>query len=93
MRFSQDKIRDLASQVVAGLVSHPKVHLQEGEDALRVTIGSVILDDLREEDEIEREADALIAQHGSEIDRQDLDVEQLRRKFKQEIARRRGFVL
>ena len=93
MRFSQEKVKDLAAQIVSRLADHPKVHLQEGEEALRVVIGSVILDDLREEDDIEREADALIAQHAREIDRGDLDVEELRRKFKHEIARRRGFVL
>ena len=93
MRMSQDKVKDLARQVVAMLEAHPQVHLQESADAVRVTIGSVILDDLQEEDDIDAEVDELLRQHSSDIDSQDLDVESLRRKFRQEIARRRGFVL
>ena len=93
MRMSQDKVKDLANQIVKMLESHPMVHLQSGPDALRVAIGSVILDDLREEDAIDAETDDLLRQHSREIDSQDLDVDTLRKKFRQQIARRRGFVL
>jgi hypothetical protein len=58
-----------------------------------VIVGSVILDDLQEEDDIDREVDDLIRQHASDINAEDLDVEMLRRKFRLEIARRRGVVL
>lgn len=91
--MTQDKVKDLATQIVKMLESHPMVHLQAGPDPLRVAIGSVILDDLREEDSIDAEADDLLRQHAREIDSQDLDVETLRRKFRQQIARQRGFVL
>lgn len=93
MRFSQEKVKDLAAQIVQMLDEHPKVHLQASPEALRVTVGSVILDDLYEEDDIDREANDLLRQHGREIDAEDLDVEALRRKFRQQIARQRGFVL
>ena len=53
----------------------------------------MILDDLEEEHDIDREVDDLIRQHDREIQQEDLDVEALRQKFRREIARRRGFVL
>lgn len=93
MRMSQEKVKDLATQIVKMLESHPAVHLQSGPDAVRVVIGSVLLDDLREEDEIDAEADELLRQHSKEIDSQQLDVDTLRKKFRQQIARQRGFVL
>jgi hypothetical protein len=91
--MSQEKVKDLAGQVLEMLVAHPQVHLSAKPEAVRVAIGSVILDDLREEDAIDAEAEELLRQHASEIDGQQLDVELLRRKFRQQIARKRGFVL
>lgn len=93
MRMSPEKVKDLAASIVAMMRDHPGVSLQEEETALRVVVGGVILDDLEEEDDIDREVDALIRQHAGDIDRGDLDIEVLRRKFRSEIARRRGVVL
>ncbi len=93
MRMSQEKVKDLAAQIVKMLDEHPGVTLQEREEALRVAVGSVILDDLEEEDDIDREVDALLNEHAREIDSQSMDHETLRRKFRDEIARRRGFTL
>ena len=93
MRLSQDKIHDLAGQIFRMMRDHPDIHVQASEDAIRVAVGSVITDDLQWEDDIDRQVDELITRHGDSIESQDLDVEALRRKFKQEIARREGFVL
>ena len=93
MRLRQDKIHDLAGQIVALLRDHPQVSVLAGEDALRVAIGSVILDDLKEEEDIDREADALLAANAKQIAQGDLDTHALRMKFRQEIARQRGFIL
>ncbi len=93
MRMAPEKVKDLAASIVAMMRDHDGIHLNEDETALRVIVGSVILDDLLEEDDIDREVDDLIRQHASDIDAEDLDVETLRRKFRFEIARRRGVVL
>jgi hypothetical protein len=93
MRMAPEKIKDLAASIVSMMQQHEGIHLNEDETALRVIVGSVILDDLQEEDDIDREVDELIRQHSAEIDAGDLDVETLRRKFRSEIARRRGVVL
>jgi hypothetical protein len=91
--MSPEKVKDLSASIVAMMRDHGGVNLNEEEAALRVIVGGVILDDLEEEEDIDREVDALIRQHASDIDRGDLDVEVLRRKFRSEIARRRGVVL
>ena len=93
MRLRQDKIHDLADQIVSMLREHPKVHLQATEDALRVAIGSGILDNLNEEADIDREVDDLMDQHADQIEEADLDAHALRMKFKREIAKQRGFIL
>ena len=93
MRMSPHKIKDLAGQIVAMMADHEGIHLNQDETALKVVVGGVILDDLEEEDDIDREVDELIQQHASEIAQDDIDVDVLRRKFRSEIARRRGVVL
>jgi hypothetical protein len=93
MRMAPEKVKDLAASIVAMMLDHDGINLNEDETALRVIVGSVILDDLQEEDDIDREVDDLIRQHAADINAEDLDVETLRRKFRYEIARRRGVVL
>ena len=93
MRMSQEKVKDLAAQIVRMIEENPKVHLQERAEAVRVAVGSVILDDLAEEDEIDAEADALLQKHSADIDRESMDHEMLRKKFREQIARERGFTL
>jgi len=93
MRIRHDKIRDLSQQVLELLRDHRQIELLAPEDAIRVAVGGVILDDLEEEDEIDREVDALMLKHASDIESQDLDATSLRQKFKHEIAKRRGFTL
>jgi hypothetical protein len=58
-----------------------------------VEVGSAILDDLHEEDDIDRAVEVLLQEHSGEIDEGDLDVESLRQKFRRQIARQRGFIL
>lgn len=93
MRMSPEKVKDLASRIVEMLATQDGIELNEDPTALRVIVGSVILDDLQEEDDIDREVDALIQRHSADINQGDLDVEMLRRKFRSEIARRRGVIL
>jgi len=93
MRMSPEKVKDLAARIVAMLDEHEGIELKEDETALRVIVGGVILDDLEEEDDIDREVDELISKHASDINQGDLDVDMLRKKFRSEIARQRGVIL
>lgn len=93
MRLKQDKVHDLAHKIVDMLREHPEIHLESGEDALRIAIGSVILDDLEEEADIDREVDALLAQHSRQMQQADMDPHEMRTKFKRQIAKQRGFTL
>lgn len=93
MRMSPEKVKDLAARIVEMMAAHDKIHLNEDQTALKVVVGSVILDDLEEEDDIEREVDALLQKHARDIDQEDIDVEVLRKKFRTQIAKQRGVVL
>ncbi len=93
MRMRQEKIQDLASRVTELLRQNSQVVFLASESAVRVAIGSAIRDDLEEEDEINREVEELLNRHARQIENEDMDLSELRLKFKRQIARQRGFII
>jgi hypothetical protein len=93
MRMRQEKIQDLASRVTELLRQNSQVEFLASESAVRVAIGSAIRDDLEEEDEIDREVEELLNRHARQIENEDMDLRELRLKFKRQIARQRGFII
>jgi hypothetical protein len=91
MRFSQAKIQALAEKIVAMLEEDREARLLESEDQLRLAAASAIVADLQEEDEIDEEVDRVMEQYQRQIDNEAMDVSLLRRKIKQQIAKKRGF--
>ncbi len=93
VRLSPDKIRYLADRILLMIQENPKVHITSNIDAVDKTIADTIFANMREEDDIEQEVDILLRQHRAEIQVLEMDLIDLRRKFKREVAKRRGFVL
>lgn len=91
MRFSQAKIQALADKIVAMLEDDREARLLESADQLCLAAASAIAADLQEEDEIDDEVDRVMEQHQRQIDNEAMDVSLLRRKIKQQIAKKRGF--
>jgi hypothetical protein len=93
LRISPNKIEYLADRVLTMMQEDGQIHLTAHVDTVWKTIADTIFANMREEEEIEAEVDKLIEQHASEIRHMEMDVGDLRRKFKREVARKRGFVL
>jgi hypothetical protein len=93
VRLSPNKIEYLADRVLLLIQEHPKIHLTSNVETVHKTIGDTIFANMREEDEIEAEVDELLRAHKAEIQVMEMDFADLRRKFKREVAKRRGFVL
>ncbi|MBD3221854.1 DUF507 family protein [bacterium] len=93
LRLSPSKIEYLADRILTMMQENGQVHLTAHVDTVWKSIADTIFANMREEEEIEAEVDKLLEQHASQIRTQELDVGELRRKFKREVARKRGFVL
>jgi hypothetical protein len=93
VRLSPNKIEYLAGRVLLLIQENPKVHLASNVETVQKTIADTIFANMREEDEIETEVDELLRTHKAEIQVMEMDLTDLRRKFKREVAKRRGFVL
>lgn len=95
MRLSEDKVRRIAERVVdelaqRGLVAYTSA--DAGARAARVkVIYQVIIDDLQAEQEIDAEVDRILATYSRTLKPIEQDI--LRRKHKEDVARKRGFVL
>lgn len=93
MRLSPHKIDYLAAKLVRLMREHDAVNFNIDAEDLERIIAWEITDELRVEDEIDDEVNALLEQHERQIAHGDLDQMVLRRKLKQELARKRGYTL
>lgn len=95
MRLSPDKIGRLGEQVVDSLVEKGAIALRRpgkaGRAALVAAVRDLVVADLRIEEEIDAEAERILATYKRQIVGTERDI--LFRKTKEEIAARRGYIL
>lgn len=95
MRLSEDKVRRIAERIVDGLALRGLVtYTDDSRDARAARVKAVynaIIANFQEEAEIDAEVDRILATYSRALKPVEQDV--LRRKHKEEVARKRGFVL
>ncbi len=93
MRFSWDKVHAISEKIVDMLENDGEVTIHTSPREMESAVAGAINADLLEEDEIDAEVEGMLEQYRSEIDRGGMDVELIRRRFKDQIAKKRGFVV
>lgn len=93
MRLRPEKIEILAKKAVESVSKMQKVKLLVPEDQLVGTIRRVITEDLKREDDLEKEAEGILRQHRLAIDRQNMSYSALLARTKQELARKNKIIL
>jgi hypothetical protein len=95
MRLSEDKVRRIAERVVDELAAQElTIYTDTSMNARSRRIKAVydiILADLEAEAEIDAEVDRILSTYSRTLKAVEADV--LRRKHKEDVARKRGFVL
>jgi hypothetical protein len=99
MRLTEDKVRRIAERLHddlerQGLLSYkdrPGMKRGEGRAARVKQIYDFILVDLQQEEAIDAEVEAVLASYSRDIKGTERDI--LFRKHKEEIARKRGYIL
>jgi hypothetical protein len=95
MRLSEDKVRRIAERVVDELAEQGLVeYTSRTSDARAIRVKAVyetIIADLKAEEEIDAEVDRILGTYSRTLRPVEQDV--LRRKHKEEVARKRGFEL
>lgn len=93
MRLSPHKIEYLADRILTLCQEHELIHLNSNVETIWKTIADTVFANMREEEDIDAEVETLLAKHKYEIQGLEMDVSDLRRKFKREVARKRGFTI
>jgi hypothetical protein len=99
MRLSEDKVRAIAERLHDELAQRDLLAYKEapgqkpgaGRAARVKQIYDFIVDDLRKEEEIDAEVERILASYSRELRGTERDV--LFRKHKEEVARKRGYIL
>ena len=93
MRLSKHKIEYLSDKILRMMQEHPEMHPNEHIDLVNRAVDDAIFENMRQEEEIDDEVEALVFQNKNEISAMDMDVGALRNKLKRELARKKGFTL
>ncbi len=95
MRLSEDKVRRIAERIIDRLAEQGLVKYTDSSVAARAArvkaIYNVIIADLQAEEEIDAEVERILATYSRTLRPVEQDV--LRRKHKEEVARKRNFIL
>jgi hypothetical protein len=92
MRLKPEKIEDLVTKILQGLKENPDVLLRGKEADIQHEVKSVIIMDLKREDEIEEDTRKILQQYMKRIYRDDISFTELLRKAKKQIGRERGLI-
>ena len=93
MRISKRKIEYLSDKVLKMLQEHPMVHADPNTDLVTRAIDDAIFENMKQEDELDEQVEALVNQNRNEIRAMEMDLGALRNKIKRELARKNGFTL
>lgn len=93
MRLSEPKIAYLATKIAELLTQTPQVKLLAPGKAIDPVVKDTIIFDLKREDELEKEAVQLLAQHRNELEQGDIDYRAMLTKAKLMLAKQKGIVL
>jgi hypothetical protein len=93
LRLSKNKIEYLSDRILHLLQEHPRIHPSDNVDLVTRAIDDAIFENMRAEEEIDREVQSIVAENKNEISANEMDVGALRNKLKRELARKKGFTL
>ncbi len=93
MRLKPAKVDYLSHKVTLALKAMNKMEFLQTPDQVEGIIRRVIIDDLKREDEVEKEAEEILRNHKMAIDRQNMSYNTLMSRAKQQIARKKKIVL
>lgn len=93
MRLSKDHIDKISSLILKNLKEKGLAVFKVAEENIPERIKEVITNNLREEDELDREVEKILEAHSREMKNQGVDYRRMFNMVKTKLARERKFVL
>ncbi len=92
MRLSKNHLDYMAFLVYKGLKEHPNVKLLDADKTVSI-VRRRMIENLKMEEELEEEAERMLAPHRAEIIRTGADYGKMLAEGKRTLAKKRGFVI
>ena len=93
LRISKHKIEYLSDRILKMLQEHPRIHVDSNTDLVTRAIDDAFFENMKAEEEIDEQVEALVNQNRNEIRAMEMDLGALRNKIKRELAKKKGFIL
>ena len=93
MHLSERKVEELSSKILEALLDADVISFDMPEEKMAVELERFLLSEFRIEDEIHEQALAKIATYSRKIEEGSTEWQVLLQKTKEELARKRGYVL
>jgi hypothetical protein len=93
VRLSEERIAVIARQVANALLDEELVDLELDEDRFVFLLETLLLKDLRTEDELDEEAAAWVRKHRSRLEEGSTEWQVEMERVKEELAVARGYVI
>lgn len=93
MRLKADKVDHLSKQIVKNFKTMKKLKFVASEEQVEGAVRRIFLNDLKREDDLEKEAEGILKQYQNKISMQNLSYNTLVAKTKQELARKKKIIL
>lgn len=92
MRLSRNHVDYLAFLVLKSLKDNPRIELRNPDKAVGI-VRQQLLENMRQEQELQREVEELLKKHRREILESDADYRRLVAEGVKKLARQKGFVI
>jgi hypothetical protein len=93
MRLKPEKVENLSRKIFAGIKGLNRMQIVAAPEQVEGAIRRIFLQDLRREDDLEKEAEEILKRHRVAIDRQNMSYNTLVNRTKQELAKQKKIVL
>jgi hypothetical protein len=93
VRLRSEKVEALARKITASLTKLSRLEMIANPDNIEGAVRRVIMEDLKREEDLEKEAEGILKQYQQKIMRQNLSYNTLMEKTKRELAKKRRIIL
>lgn len=93
MKLTKEQVEKISSLVIERLKEKELIVFKAGEALVLEKINEAILQDLKAEENLDREVEEIIKTHSGAMDSQRLDYRKMFNMIKNKLARERGIVL
>ncbi len=93
MKLTKEQVEKLSDFILKRLEDRNLIILKTARERLLERINGIILDDLKTEDDLDREVEEILRTHSGAVDSSRVDYRKMFNMIKGKLARERGIVL